>query len=63
MGFFAFTCAIVAMLILVRKTLLVVPMRENVVKERLGKYAGTLGPGLHFMIPFVDRSAYRQEMR
>src|SRR5258708_28533022 len=25
------------------------------VKERLGKYAGTLTPGLNFLVPFVDR--------
>ncbi|MCA9565296.1 MAG: paraslipin, partial [Myxococcales bacterium] len=36
---------------------------ENVVKERLGKFQGTLAPGFHFMVPFVDRAAYRHEMR
>ncbi|MCW9705918.1 paraslipin [Aliifodinibius sp. 1BSP15-2V2] len=38
-------------------------MREEVIQERLGKYTETLKPGLHFLIPFVDRVAYRQEMR
>jgi len=41
----------------------IVPMREACVKERLGSYGGTLLPGFHFLIPFVDRIAYRQEMR
>ncbi len=45
------------------KTFIIVPMREMVVKERLGKFSGVLEPGLHFMIPFFDRAAYRQEMR
>jgi len=41
----------------------VVPMREACIKERLGSYGGTLLPGFHFLIPFVDRIAYRHEMR
>jgi regulator of protease activity HflC (stomatin/prohibitin superfamily) len=57
------TLAILLLLFLVWKTCLVVPMREHVVKERLGKFAGVLQPGLHLLIPFVDRMAYRQEMR
>lgn len=42
---------------------IIVEMREEVIQERLGKYKNTLKPGFHFMIPFVDRAAYRQEMR
>jgi regulator of protease activity HflC (stomatin/prohibitin superfamily) len=57
------TIAFFAGLWLAARTFLLVPMRENVVKERLGKFAGVLQPGLHFMVPFVDRAAYRQEMR
>ena len=50
-------------LILVLKTFIVIPMRHNIIRERLGKYAGTLGPGFHFMIPLLDRAAYTHEMR
>lgn len=45
------------------KTFVVIPMRHNVIRERFGRYAGTLGPGFHIMIPFVDRPAYTHEMR
>lgn len=45
------------------KVFIVVEMREEVLVERLGKYLKTLKPGLHFLIPIVDRVAYRQEMR
>lgn len=45
------------------KVFIIVEMREEVIKERLGKYNQTLKPGLHFLIPFVDRPAYSQEMR
>jgi regulator of protease activity HflC (stomatin/prohibitin superfamily) len=47
----------------VTRTFIVVNNRENVVKERLGKFAGVLEPGFHFMVPLLDRAAYRQEMR
>ncbi len=43
--------------------ILIVPMRELAVIERLGKFSGVLQPGLHFLIPFVDRVAYRHEIR
>lgn len=45
------------------KVFTVVEMREEAMVERLGKYLKTLKPGLHFLIPIVDRVAYRQEMR
>ena len=63
-GLFTFlTISFLFVLFFVTRTFIVVPMREGVVKERLGKFAGVLGPGFHFMIPFVDRPAYRHEMR
>ncbi len=61
--FLAFTIGFLVVIFFVTRTFIVVPMRETVVKERLGKFAGQLTPGFHFMIPFVDRAAYRQEMR
>ncbi|MDZ7771898.1 MAG: SPFH domain-containing protein [Balneolaceae bacterium] len=45
------------------KVFKIVEMREEVIKERLGKYNKTLKPGFHFLIPFIDRPAYQQEMR
>lgn len=59
----AFTLGVFAVLWFFSRTFVIVPMRENVVKERLGKFAGVLEPGLHFMIPMLDRAAYRHEMR
>jgi regulator of protease activity HflC (stomatin/prohibitin superfamily) len=37
------------------RLILIVPMREQCVIERLGKFKSILEPGLHFLIPFVDR--------
>ncbi|MEJ6593165.1 MAG: SPFH domain-containing protein [SAR86 cluster bacterium] len=45
------------------KLILIVPMREACVIERLGKFKRVMNPGLHFLIPFVDRVAYRHETR
>ncbi len=57
------TIFLLLVLAVVWKTFIIVPMRENIIKERLGKFDGVLGPGFHFLIPFLDRVAYRQEMR
>lgn len=48
---------------IVTRLFIIVEMREEVIQERLGKFKKILKPGFHFMIPFVDRAAYHQEMR
>jgi regulator of protease activity HflC (stomatin/prohibitin superfamily) len=40
-----------------------VPQQHAWVIERLGKYDRTLGPGLNFLIPFVDRVAYQHSLK
>lgn len=57
------TVVVVVILFLLLKTILIVPMREAVIIERLGKFLGVLKPGLHILIPFFDRAAYTHEMR
>ena len=64
MGLFTFfTVLVLITLVIVAKMFRVVHMREMAIKESLGKYSGILPPGFHFMTPFVDRIAYKQEMR
>jgi len=53
----------VVALIFVAKTLKVVPQQTAVVIERLGRYHRTLEPGLNIVVPFVDRVAYRHDLR
>ena len=43
--------------------ILIIPMRCIGVIERLGKFRAVLEPGLHFLIPFVDRIVYKHETR
>jgi regulator of protease activity HflC (stomatin/prohibitin superfamily) len=41
----------------------IVPQATAVIVERLGRYARTLDPGLHFLIPFVDRPRATVDLR
>ena len=61
--FFGFTVACLVALGLILKTFIVVPERSKVIKERLGKFEKVLDAGFHFLIPFIDRAAYQQEVR
>ncbi|MFI7481948.1 SPFH domain-containing protein [Kocuria sp. M1R5S2] len=45
---------VLAFIILVRSVRIIPQARAGIV-ERLGKYRTTLNPGLHFLIPFIDR--------
>jgi regulator of protease activity HflC (stomatin/prohibitin superfamily) len=57
------TVAVLFALFILWNTVVIVPMREEYIIERLGKYLSTLKPGLYFLIPFFDRIAYRHEIR
>lgn len=60
---FALLIVILIALILIKKTVIFVSTRELIVKEKLGKFNAVLDPGIHILIPFIDRAAYSQEMR
>ncbi|MDD2846363.1 MAG: paraslipin [Rhodoferax sp.] len=49
--------------IFVTQSIKVVPQQHAWVVERLGKYTGTLMPGLNFLIPFVDKVAYKHLLK
>jgi regulator of protease activity HflC (stomatin/prohibitin superfamily) len=49
--------------VFVIKTVNVVPQQHAWVVERLGKYHATLGPGLHIVVPFIDRIAYKHILK
>lgn len=50
-------------ILFVAKTVKIVPQQNAWIKERLGKYAGTLTPGLNFIVPFIERVAYKHDLR
>ena len=41
----------------------IVPQREIYVVERLGKYQSSMDAGLHFLMPFIDRVAYKHSQK
>jgi len=47
----------------IARSVKVVPQQNAWVVERLGKYHATLSPGLNFLVPFVDRAAYRHSLK
>ena len=49
--------------IFVARSVKVVPQQHAWVVERLGRYNATLTPGLNFLVPFVDRLAYRHSLK
>jgi regulator of protease activity HflC (stomatin/prohibitin superfamily) len=53
---------IVAVIVVV-KTIRVVPQQHALVIERWGKFHAVLEPGLNFVVPIVDRVAYRHDLR
>jgi regulator of protease activity HflC (stomatin/prohibitin superfamily) len=59
-----FTVALfVVALIVIAKAIRVVPQQHALVIERLGRFYAVLQPGLNFVIPFVDRVAYKHDLR
>ena len=59
---FAVVLFIVAVVFVVQ-SIKVVPQQNAWVVERLGRYHATLAPGLNFVIPFVDRVAYKHGLK
>ncbi len=41
----------------------IVPQQQGWVVERLGRFHGVLEPGLNFIIPLIDRVAYRHSLK
>ena len=59
---FALILAVVAALFVIR-TIKIVPQQHAWVVERLGKYDRTLTPGLKFVVPFIERVAYKHSLK
>lgn len=53
---------VIAMIFIVR-SIKVVPQQNAWVVERLGKYHATLSPGLNFLVPFIDKVAYKHSLK
>ena len=49
--------------VFIYQTFRIVPQQHAWVRERLGKYHDTLTPGLNFVVPFVDKIAYKHNLK
>jgi regulator of protease activity HflC (stomatin/prohibitin superfamily) len=49
--------------VIVVKSIAIVPQQNAWVIERLGKYDRTLSPGAGFLIPFIERIAYKHSLK
>ena len=47
---------VICALVIVKKSLVIIPQSETKIIERLGKYYATLRPGINIIIPFIDRA-------
>ncbi len=54
---------LVIAVIFVTRSTKVVPQQNAWVVERLGKYHASLAPGLNFLVPFIDRVAYKHSLK
>ncbi len=54
---------VVLAVIIVIKTIAIVPQQHAWVVERLGKFDRVLGPGAGFVIPFIERVAYKHSLK
>lgn len=54
---------IIVAIAILRSGFRIVPQQRSWVVERLGRFHRVLAPGLNFLIPFLDRVAYRFDLR
>lgn len=60
---FGVAVLVVFVIIVLLKTAIVVPQRQEYVVEHLGKYRTTLEAGFHILVPFLDKIAYRRNLK
>ena len=49
--------------VFIKSSIKVVPQQNAWVVERLGKYHTALTPGLNFIVPFIDKVAYKHSLK
>lgn len=63
MSFYFSLVLVIAAGVFVLRMIQIVPQQTVFVVERLGCYHETLTAGLHFLVPFIDRIAYRHSLK
>ncbi|MDA0786096.1 MAG: SPFH/Band 7/PHB domain protein [Proteobacteria bacterium] len=63
-GFLIFVIAVVILAaVIIKSGIKQVPQAQEWTVERFGRYTRTLSPGLHLIIPFVDRVGFKLSLR
>jgi regulator of protease activity HflC (stomatin/prohibitin superfamily) len=62
MQYIAYVLIVIAIIFIIR-AFKIVPQQNAWVVERLGKYHTSLTPGLKILIPFIDRVAYKHNLK
>jgi len=57
------TVVVVLVVMVIAKTAIVVPQQSAYIVEYLGKYRKTIKAGFHILIPFVERVAYKHNLK
>ena len=62
-GTVVFFVLLILVVVAVVKYIRIVPQKEAYIIERLGKYSKTLEAGLHLLVPFLERVAYKHSLK
>ena len=54
---------VIFVIILIFRTIRIVPQQTSLIIERLGRYSRTLDAGIHFLVPFVDKVRANVDLR
>jgi regulator of protease activity HflC (stomatin/prohibitin superfamily) len=57
------TVVVVLVVMVIAKTAIVVPQQSAYIVEYLGKYRKTIKAGFHVLIPFIERVAYKHNLK
>jgi len=60
---YAFIVIAIVVVVVLAKTATVVPQQSAFVVENLGKYSRTLQAGFHILVPFVEKVAYKHNLK
>jgi regulator of protease activity HflC (stomatin/prohibitin superfamily) len=60
---YAVAVIVILVLIVLAKTATVVPQQSAYVVEKLGRYSRTIQAGFHILIPFIERIAYKHNLK
>lgn len=62
-GIYVLAALVLLALVVVKKTIVIIPQSETKIIERLGRYYATLKPGINIIIPFIDHAKEIVAMR